>query len=114
MKENMSLGEKQEIFTLNLAKLILYAESIGYKCRIREVERTPYQQTEYLRTGKSRTMESKHLNSLAADIYFTKSGKLVENKTALQPLGTFWENLNEGNRWGGGFKNFTDCPHFEG
>jgi peptidoglycan L-alanyl-D-glutamate endopeptidase CwlK len=112
--KNFTLGEKQEVFTLNLAKLIIYAASIGYKSRLREVERTAYQQEEYIKRGKSRTMESRHLKSLAADIYFTK-GDLspVETKHALLPLGEYWESLHPLNRWGGNFKDFQDCPHFE-
>jgi hypothetical protein len=110
----MTLGEKQEIFTSNLAKLIIYAEGMGFKCRIREVERTAYQQEEYLRLAKSKTPDSRHLKALAADIYFTK-GSLspVEAKGVLAPLGAYWESLHKDNRWGGNFKNFQDCPHFE-
>jgi peptidoglycan L-alanyl-D-glutamate endopeptidase CwlK len=109
----MTLGEQQEVFSGNIAQLIIYAETQGFKCRLREVQRTPYQQAEYLRTGFSKTKDSQHLKSLAADIYFTKSGKLIEDKAALSPLGTFWESLNSSNRWGGNYTSFTDCPHFE-
>jgi peptidoglycan L-alanyl-D-glutamate endopeptidase CwlK len=109
----MTLGEQQELFTSNIARLIAYAETQGYKCRMREVERTAYQQAEYVKTGKSKTADSQHLKSLAADIYFTKAGKLIEDKTALSPLGVFWESLDKANRWGGNYKTFTDCPHFE-
>jgi peptidoglycan L-alanyl-D-glutamate endopeptidase CwlK len=109
----MTLGEQQETFTNNIARLIGYAQEQGYKCRLREVERTAYQQAEYVKTGKSKTTDSQHLKSLAADIYFTKSGKLIEDKTALAPLGAFWESLNKSNRWGGNYKTFIDCPHFE-
>jgi hypothetical protein len=109
----MTLGEQQELFTSNIARLIAYAETLGYKCRMREVERTVYQQAEYVKTGKSKTAYSQHLKSLAADIYFTKAGKLIEDKAALSPLGVFWESLAKANRWGGSYKTFTDCPHFE-
>jgi peptidoglycan L-alanyl-D-glutamate endopeptidase CwlK len=109
----MTLGELQEIFTFNIARLISYAEANGYKCRLREVERTAYQQAEYLRTGKSKTNDSQHLKSLAADIYFTKGGKLIEGRNELIPLGVFWESLYKSNRWGGNYKSFVDCPHFE-
>ncbi len=109
----MKLGEKQEVFTLNMAKLILFAESKGYKCRARELQRTKLQQEEYFKTGKSKTMKSNHLNSCAVDIYFAKDNKLIENKEELQFLGDFWESLNPLNRWGGNYKRFIDCPHFE-
>ncbi len=109
----MKLGTKQELFTINIAKLILHAESLGYKARIREVQRTKQQQEIYIKEGKSKTRNSKHLDSLAADIYFFKNGKLLLEKEDLQELGDYWENLQQGNRWGGGFKSFVDTPHFE-
>ena len=109
----MRLGEKQEIFMSSLAKLIVFAESKGFRCRGRELERTMEQQEKYLRSGKSKTMNSNHLNSCAIDMYFSKDGKLVENKKDLQEIGDYWESLHERNRWGGNFKSFVDCPHFE-
>ena len=109
----MTLGEQQELFAVNLVKLLQYAISEGYGCRLREVQRTPEQQAIYVKEGKSKTLNSQHIPSLAADIYFTKDGKLVEGKTELQPLGDYWESLNENNRWGGNYKTFIDCPHFE-
>lgn len=109
----MKLGEKQEIFTLNMARLILYAEQNGYKARARELQRTKSQQEEYYKQGKSKTMKSNHLNSTAVDIYFTKNGVLLEKKEELQFLGDYWESLNDKNKWGGNYKTFIDCPHFE-
>lgn len=109
----MTLGEKQEIFTSNIAKLINFAEYKGYKCRIREVQRTQELQDIYIRLEKSKTRNSKHLDSLAADIYFTRDGKILEQKQQLQEIGDYWESLNPKNSWGGNWKSFMDCPHFE-
>lgn len=109
----MTLGEKQETFTSNVAKLILFAESAGFKCRARELQRTAAQQAIYVKEGKSKTSKSNHLNSCAIDMYFTRDGKLIENKDDLQIIGDFWESLHEKNKWGGNYKSFIDCPHFE-
>ncbi|MDR0453663.1 MAG: M15 family metallopeptidase [Deferribacteraceae bacterium] len=109
----MALGEDQETFSLNIAKLLGYADMLGYGCRLGEVERTEYQQKEYLRTGRSKTMKSLHLDKLAADIHFTKNKKLIDNKAALEPIGSYWESLHKNNRWGGNFTTLVDCPHFE-
>ncbi|MDR0454716.1 MAG: M15 family metallopeptidase [Deferribacteraceae bacterium] len=109
----MKLGDYQEIFSSNIAKLLVYAQTQGYGCRLREVERTEYQQKEYLRIGKSRTLNSMHIKSLAADIYFTKDGKLIETKDGLKQIGAYWESLSKNNRWGGNFTTLVDCPHFE-
>lgn len=109
----MKLGEKQEIFTENVAKLINFAINNGFKCRIREVQRTKELQQMYVNQGKSKTMKSNHLNSCAVDMYFFKDGNMVDTKKELQFLGDFWENLHEKNKWGGNYKSFLDCPHFE-
>lgn len=109
----MSLGKKQEVFTLNVAKLIFFANEMGFSCRARELQRTQEEQKKYVEQGKSKTMKSNHLNSTAIDIYFTKDGKIIENKEDLQELGDYWESLNEKNKWGGNYKSFYDAPHFE-
>lgn len=109
----MTLGQKQEIFTSNVAKLIIFAESKGLKCRARELQRTQAQQEIYIKEGKSKTYKSNHLNSCAIDIYFTKNGKLLESKSEMQFLGDYWESLHSKNKWGGNYKSFLDCPHFE-
>lgn len=109
----MTLGQKQEVFTHNVAMLILYAENNGFKCRARELQRTKEQQDIYIKQGKSKTNKSNHLNSCAIDIYFLQNNKIVENKEDLQLLGDYWESLNKDNKWGGNYKSFLDCPHFE-
>lgn len=109
----MKLGECQEIFSVNVGKLLLFADEHGYKPRLRECQRTIEQQEIYYKSGKSKTMNSAHLNSLAVDIYFTKDGKLLEYKSELQELGDYWESLHQNNIWGGNWINFVDCPHFE-
>lgn len=109
----MTLGEKQELFTYNMAKLIMWANEKGYKARARELQRTMEQQELYIKQGKSQTKKSNHLNSCAVDIYFTKNGKLIESKEELQTIGDYWESLHPDNKWGGNYKSFLDCPHFE-
>ena len=109
----MKLGECQEIFSVNVGKLLLWADDHGYKPRLRECQRTTEQQRIYVTSGKSKTMNSAHLNSLAVDIYFTVNGKLLERKEDLQKLGDYWESLHDNNVWGGNWQTFVDCPHFE-
>ncbi len=109
----MKLGTKQELFTSNVAKLIQYAESVGLKCRMREVQRTAEQQNIYLQSGATKTKNSKHINSLAVDMYFASDGKIILNKADLQHIGDYWESLDSKNSWGGNWKKFQDCPHFE-
>ena len=116
----MSLSNTQWEFTRDIAKLILYAEWRGYKLTDAGGKRTEYQQAEYLRTGKSKTMNSDHLIGLAQDfnIFFDHdgdgdkdyTGALPNAKEVCQVLGDFWCSLNHKNYWGGAWG--WDCPHF--
>ena len=105
----MTLGQHQEAFAQDLATLVLHAISVGYRVRVGEVERTLEQQQIYYNTGRSKTMNSRHLKKCAADLHFFKDGALCYPKE----LGDFWENLNPLNSWGGNWNSFKDGPHFE-
>jgi peptidoglycan L-alanyl-D-glutamate endopeptidase CwlK len=105
----MSLGAEQESFTRDLVKLLTKAFELGYEVRMGEVQRPVEMQELYVRTGRSKTMNSQHLKKLAADLHFTKDGTLCYP----QELGDYWESLSKVNRWGGNWKSFKDAPHFE-
>ena len=51
----MTLGQNQEKFTQDLAKLLNYLIDNGYTIRIGEVERTQAQQEIYIKEGESKT-----------------------------------------------------------
>ena len=106
------LSTEQQIFTQNISQLILKANSLGINLTFGEAFRTEYQQREYLRTGKSKTMNSNHLKRLAVDFNFFINGRLVWEHPLITELGEYWESINEKNRWGGNF-SFKDTPHFE-
>jgi hypothetical protein len=112
----MTLGEHQQAFSRDLVKLLLKGFDLGYEARIGEVERPLEMQEIYVKTGRSKTMNSMHLKKCAADIHWMKDGKLCYPSE----LGEFWESLGPLNRWGGNFDrdwrkddNFKDGPHFE-
>ena len=125
----MSLSSQQQIFTRNIAKLILFANSRGIELTFGEAYRTDDQQELYYygktirpEDGKleligakkrTRTMKSNHLRRLAVDFNFFVNGKLTYDHPEIKVLGDYWENLHPANRWGGHFKNFFDAPHFE-
>lgn len=106
----MSLGEEQQLFTRDLVKLLSKAFELGYEVRMGEVLRPVEMQELYVKTGRSKTMNSQHLKKLAADLHFFKG-----NQGPLYPqeLGDYWESLSKVNRWGGNWKSFKDQPHFE-
>ena len=109
----MSLSAEQAAFLLDVCKLVPYATSLGFTVTGGELQRTPEQQKIYVQTGKSRTMDSKHLKKLAIDLNFIKDGKLVYDVKQLEPIGEFWQSLSPKNSAGMFWKSFKDVPHFE-
>ena len=109
----MKLSEYQIIFSLNIADLIHYANSLGIGLTFGDAYRNKFLQQHYVDTNRSKTMNSMHLKRLAVDFNFFIGGELTYDKKTLQELGDYWESLHHKNRWGGNFKNFLDTPHFE-
>lgn len=115
----MKLSEHQQIFTRNIAKLIVFANENGFELTFGEAERTREQQLIYVQTGKSKTMESNHLRKLAVDFNCFKNGNLTYDWNTVKVLGDYWVTLHPKNRWGGDWNNnkikdgFIDVPHFE-
>tara|TARA_B100001765_G_C19333509_1_gene262796 strand:+ start:81 stop:437 length:357 start_codon:yes stop_codon:yes gene_type:complete len=115
----MKLSEQQQIFTLNIAKLIAEADCLGIGLTFGDAYRTEEQQRIYVNSGKSKTMNSNHRRRLAVDFNFFKDGNLTYKFEDIKPLGDFWAKLHPANRWGGDWnKNgkpdgFMDTPHFE-
>lgn len=109
----MSLVNEQAAFLIDFCALIQYAIGEGFVVTAGELLRTPEQQKIYVDTGRSKTMNSKHLTKLAGDLNFFKDGKYCCNVKDIEVLGIFWESLSPKNRWGGHFSSFKDVPHFE-
>lgn len=107
------LRGKQQVFTENIAKLIIYAHSIGIRLTFGEAFRTPEQQAIHVKNGKSRTNNSYHLKRLAVDFNFFIDGELTYRNEDVRILGEYWEKIHPENRWGGNFKSIDDTPHFE-
>lgn len=105
----MNLGQHQEKFATDVSLLIQEAIMRGYGVRLGEAYRTAEQQEIYVRTGKSKTMNSMHLKKCAIDLHFTKNGSLVYPAE----LGQFWESLDPLNQAGMFWKRFKDDPHFQ-
>ena len=109
----MKLSEHQQIFSKHIARLIRHAELLGIDLTFGEADRTEYQQKEYVRLKKSKTMHSNHLRRLAVDFNFFINGKLYYEHELITQLGKYWESIDPLNRWGGHFKSIKDNPHFE-
>lgn len=109
----MSLVKEQAAFLLDVAKLINFATEQGFVVTGGELFRTAEQQQIYMKTGRSKTMNSLHLKRCAIDLNFFKDGKLCYDIPALTPVGEYWQSLSPKNQWGGFWKSFKDVPHFE-
>jgi hypothetical protein len=109
----ISLSGKQQIFTRNIASLIVYADMLEIKLTFGDAFRNEFTQKEYVRLGLSKTMNSYHRKRLAVDFNFFINGKLTYEKHKIAELGAFWEKLHPDNRWGGNFVGFVDSPHFQ-
>lgn len=109
----MSMVQEQAAFLLDVCDLIEWCVNNGWTVTGGELFRTAEQQEIYVKTGRSKTMNSNHLRRLAIDLNFFKDGKLVYDKAQLAPIGAYWESRYVKNRWGGNFKSLVDTPHFE-
>ncbi len=113
----MTLSERQCDFTFALSRLITQAVAQGFTIKIVELNRLLATQKEYVAKGVSWTLDSRHLDNLAADIVLYKDGVLVPYGEAYRPLGVYWESTCKG-RWGGRFSETPtqigkDPGHFE-
>lgn len=106
----MSLVTEQAAFLLDVCKLIQFATEKGFTVTGGELFRTPEQQQIYVKTGRSKTMNSNHMKRCAIDLNFFKDGKLTYDT---QELGRYWESLSPKNSAGMFWKSFKDAPHFE-
>ncbi len=119
----MDLGARQREFSHALALLILHAESLGFGVSVREVGRNIETQRKNVAEGRSKTLDSRHLDFLAADLVLYKDGRVITSGEEFRALGEYWESI--GGRWGGRFgfedqpkevqsvKLGWDSPHFE-
>ena len=101
-----------------MCKLIDFATKNGFVVTGGELERKIEMQEIYIRTGRSKTINSMHLKRCAIDLNFFRDmdGKLrlTYDIPTLRPVGDFWEGLRpEKNSWGGNWNSFKDVPHFE-
>lgn len=107
-----SAVDSQARFLLDMCRLVIKATQMGFVVTGGELFRTAEQQEIYVKTGRSRTMNSLHRDRRAIDLNFFWEGKLTYDKKKLAPLGAYWESLNPLNSWGGNGVKLVDTPHF--
>ena len=112
LRKNIPFVDRQQTFTTNVAKLILYINSKGYACTFGETLRTKEMAQIYARTGKG-IVDSNHIYKLAVDLNLFKNGVYLSDAKEYKQFGEYWEQLNQFNEWGGRWKHLVDSCHFE-
>lgn len=107
----MTLAEQQQKFCWLVMQLLQHIYASGMTCTFGEALRTPEQQKLYVDSGKSKTMNSKHLLKLAIDLNLFIDGKYRTDKESYQGIGSFWKSLDAGCIWGGDWG--WDANHFQ-
>ncbi|WP_058959486.1 M15 family metallopeptidase [Type-E symbiont of Plautia stali] len=105
----MTLSEKQQLFTVLIAQLIMFAQDKGMRLTFGEAYRTPEQAALNAKSGKG-ISNSLHTQRLAVDFNLFVNGEYKTRTEDYQALGEHWESL--GGSWGGRFKNNPDGNHF--
>ena len=106
----MSLSEKQQRFTLCVAKLISWAYDNGFALTFGEAYRTPEQAALNAQTGAG-IANSLHTKRLAIDLNAFVDGVYQAGSSGYKPLGDYWKTLDPDARWGGDFSR-PDGNHF--
>ena len=106
----MTLRQKQALFVLLIAQLIMHAQLEGYELTFGEAYRSPEEAARLAKTGAG-IAKSLHCQRLAVDFNLFKDGVYLSDTTDYQFLGEFWETQHELCRWGGRFTR-ADGNHF--
>lgn len=123
-----TLSEKQRVFTLNIACLIVYAYDNGYELTFGEAYRTQSQILlnffgfEVIKGGvlgiklqkskkTSKTLNSLHGSRLAVDFNLFIDDRYITDREKYRPLAEYWKSLHPKNR--AGYDWGWDANHFE-
>lgn len=101
----MTLGDKQRLFAIMQAKLILHIYEQGYEVTLGDAFRDPRVHGAVgVKMGYGHP-KSGHKNKLAVDLNLFKDGKYLSGTEDHRIFGEWWEKQNELCRWGGRFKD---------
>ena len=98
----MTLGEQQRLFAKLSAQFILWIYDQGYEVTYGEAFRTAQQAALNAQSG-SGIANSLHTQRLALDLNLFKDGVWLQDTSAWEALGEYWESLHPLCRWGGRF-----------
>jgi hypothetical protein len=99
----LTLGERQELFSRCIAKLILKMYDMGYQVRCGDFWAKPRNPLEHKKY-------SLHYDKCAADLNLFHNGKFLSKTEDHADFGAYWEALDPHCRWGG---RYNDGNHYE-
>ena len=90
---------------------------LGYDIIVTEGIRTPTRQQELLKTGRSTTLNSRHLTGHAVDLAVVKNGKVTWSYPVYTEVAGVIKDharkLEIDVEWGGDWRSFKDGTHFQ-
>lgn len=110
MNDQTHLADKQALFALNIAKLILWGHERGYSFTFGSAYRSIPEAAQESDAGRG-IRNSLHTLRLAIDLNLFVRGQYLPQTDAHRPLGAYWKSLHPLNRWGGDFSK-PDGNHY--
>lgn len=105
----MTLGQKQRLFVMFIAKLIDFAYAQGYELTFGDAYRDPRTNGAMgVKLGYSHA-SSNHKQRLAVDFNLFRDDAFLVSTEDHKALGEYWESLHPLCRWGG---RFNDGNHY--
>lgn len=106
----MTLRQKQSIFAVELADLIMFIVESKYEVTFGEVQRSEEEAKRLKKLGKG-IYPSLHMYRLAADLNLFKDGKYLSSTKSHERFGEYWESKSGELEfiWGG---RFSDGNHY--
>lgn len=98
----LTLLQKQHLFAMLQAELILFARSVGYECTTGEYWRSEHEATRLAVAGEG-IKKSLHQDRLACDLNLFKNGVWLKASMDHKLLGEWWIKRHPLCRWGGYF-----------
>jgi hypothetical protein len=109
----MRLGEKQELFSQLLPRLLDEAHRLGYQVRLKELYRPEEMAEIYAKRGVG-IKDSVHCIGLAIDFILFRDGQPLWDSIDYTEVGEFWEGVHPLCRWGGRFLDYKGDPAPDG
>lgn len=107
------LNEVRPCLKAIMHEAIARAEDLGITVQITEGLRTLERQRQLVAAGKSKTMNSYHLNGRAVDVYVNNGWKFEDYKAFADIVKIVAKEHGYTITWGGDFKTLKDGPHFQ-